>query len=251
MRIKSLKNLSFRILSILIYFVFLFLVCEGTSRIFGFAPWEVQRDREKTIVVHEPDPVLGWRNKVGKYLIPAFSKNASNIIFQVLPGGIRASRHSLTINADPSILVFGGSFTQGWAISDNDTFVWKLQERFPGYQFLNYGTGGFGTYQSLLLMERVLQECSVTPKLVIYGFCGFHEDRNVASWGYLEGLTKLSFERKGHLKERVKIPYADIDSDGNILRFPPDPYRILPLGRYSGFVKFMEHTYTILRRACL
>jgi hypothetical protein len=231
----------------MVYSVFLFFVCEATSRILGFSPWKVKKDREETIVVHEPDPVLGWRNKVGKYLIPAFSKNTSNITFQVWPGGIRASQHSRPIKKNQSILVFGGSFTQGWAISDNQTFVWKLQERFQEYQFLNYGTGGFGTYQSLLLMERVLQDHSVKPKLVIYGFCGFHEDRNVASWAYLKGLTKMSFERRGHLEERVKIPYADIDSDGNISRFLPEPYRLLPFGQYSGFVKFIEHSYAMFK----
>ena len=38
--------------------------------------------------------------------------------------------------------------TQGWAIDDNETYPWKLQKRYPSLNVLNYGTGGYGSYQS-------------------------------------------------------------------------------------------------------
>ena len=55
-------------------------------------------------------------------------------------------------------MVLGCSFVQGWALSDEETFAWKLQERFVRARVLNFGTAGYGTTQSLLALERYLEE---------------------------------------------------------------------------------------------
>ncbi len=72
----------------------------------------------------------------------------------ILPDGRRRSAmNSVLRSGAPKIVIVGGSFVQGWAVSDQDTFAWKLQDRFADYDVLNLGTAGYGTYQSLLLIE--------------------------------------------------------------------------------------------------
>src|SRR5262249_12408647 len=63
------------------------------------------------------------------------------------PSSVRVSRAD---PGAPTALFIGCSFTQGWAISDQETFPWGVQEHFPAARVLNAGTAGYGTYQSLL-----------------------------------------------------------------------------------------------------
>ena len=89
-----------------------------------------------------------------------------------LPDGSRATGSSQDVDAESLILV-GGSLTQGFAVSDHETFAWKLQQKHPGVTVTKYGTGAYGTYQSLLTLEQVFAR-QETPALVLYGFYEGH-----------------------------------------------------------------------------
>ena len=117
-------------------------VCLGLSEIIfrlkGHRTWRYQPDLERP-TIHEPDPVLGWKNKPGSYLIPPYSSDAEAIKVTFLADGRRATAEHP--NPRPhTFLVFGGSITQGWAISDEATFAWKLQRKYPYVEVLSYGT---------------------------------------------------------------------------------------------------------------
>lgn len=44
----------------------------------------------------------------------------------------------------PKILILGDSFTFGWLLKDEDTYIYKLQKDFPNYYFVNVASGGWG-----------------------------------------------------------------------------------------------------------
>ena len=56
------------------------------------------------------------------------------------------------------ILVLGDSFTFGWLINDEDTFVYKLNKRFNDFQFINPSVGGWGASDQL---EYFINHCNL------------------------------------------------------------------------------------------
>ena len=68
------------------------------------------------------------------------------------------------------MLLVGCSFTMGWAVADDETWAWRLQELRPDVEVVNRGVGGYGTLQSLLLLEQLLGRDGQRPARVLYGF---------------------------------------------------------------------------------
>ena len=140
------------------------------------------------------------------------------------------------VRSEDQILIVGGSCTQGWAVGDSDTYAWKLQRRFSSQTVLNCGTAGYGTYQSLLLMERILPELS-GPRIVLYGFIDHHEVRNVATDTWLRNLAIHS--RLGH----VQTPFVCLDDNHALLRHKPEGWSTLPFRESLAIVQMTERVY--------
>tara|TARA_R110002072_G_scaffold141419_1_gene286716 strand:- start:42 stop:719 length:678 start_codon:yes stop_codon:yes gene_type:complete len=119
------------------------------------------------------------------------------------------------------------------AIPDADTWPWKLQTAFPEHELLNYGTGGYGTYQSLLRLEELLGREGAPPKLVIYGFATFHGIRNVAHRNWLKSLRR--HEGRGH----VDVPYCALEG-GDLVRHPPVGYPSWPGSSKVALISFAQ-----------
>ncbi|MBN1383467.1 MAG: SGNH/GDSL hydrolase family protein [Elusimicrobia bacterium] len=185
----------------------------------------------------ELDRVLGWKNKAGTYCYPNYD-NTGSIKITFWPGGLRATGPQ-RIYGKPRILVLGGSFTQGMAICDEETFAWKLQKKFPSMEFLNFGTGGYGTYQSLLVLEKYFKQNDGSPRvlLVLYGFHDLHIIRNAAPWSWLKYL----YMHKN--RQHVALPYCHIDSDNSLLRYPPKSYIRFPFSDYSALLDFLNDLF--------
>ena len=139
-----------------------------------------------------------------------------------------------------SLLVVGCSFTFGWGVSDEETFAARLQERLP-LQVVNHGVTGYGTYQSLLLLERLLAEGPV-PSRILYAYADGHELRNVAHPLWTYSLTK--FSRHG----MVAVPFCELGTDGKLYREAPEHYPDWPLKRQLASMAFLELKYMQLTR---
>lgn len=247
-------------------------------RVTDFGIWKIPSIFFDFPTVTEPDPVLGWRNKPGEYFVPAELTKSNDIKITIWPEGIRATQTkkrrgattksvspelvegsyrsgelpektspknnfllstSIKQNRGKRVLLLGGSFTHGLAISDHETFAWKLQQKFPSIDFLNYGTNGYGTYQSLLTLENYLMSSSKPPLLVIYGFIDYHEERNVAAWSWLK---LLSLTTKGP----AQVPYCQINN-GVLKRQLPESYTIWPFKKHSALINFLNDLYMKLK----
>jgi len=183
--------------------------------------------------MQEPDPKLGWRNLSGRYVFG----NSEAIEMTFWPGGLRATGPE-PLARERQVLVLGGSFTQGWAVSDAETYAYRLQEAFPGVEVRNLGTAGYGTLQALLSLERALEAAPRAPALVLYGFNDFHDTRNVATAQWLRMLSRVS--QLG----TVRTPYASLDADGGLIRHPPVRYPDWPLKRRLAAVALLEEWLT-------
>jgi hypothetical protein len=199
-------------------------------RLTGHAPWQAAHPFPNEPVTSEPDSVLGWRNKPGRYVFPGYFPAADSIRMTFLTDGCRMSGAAAG-EVKRRIVLVGGSFMQGWALSDRQTLGWKLQERYPNCEVLNFGAAGYGTYQSLLVLERILPSLP-PPVIVVYGFGGHHEDRNAATASWVELLTR--FSARGH----VAVPYVTLGRSGELVRHSPTRYPTLPWQERLAFSAF-------------
>jgi hypothetical protein len=200
-------------------------------------PWRTRVGRH-SIVWHQPDSELGWRNKPGVHSIPPYSPSGPRVIMTFLEDGSRKTRETSSSDARKQVYLLGGSFTQGFAISDWETFAWKLQSKYPRYDFKNFGTGAYGTYQSLLLLEELLRS-NKPPDKVIYFFIGHHEYRNVGSASWLRQLLAY--------KGQALTPFATIGADGSLIRHEPESYPWNSIGEISALARLLIHKYTSFR----
>ncbi len=149
----------------------------------------------------EPDPVLGWKHRPGSYVFQ--DPQNSSRIFHVtyLQDGSRVTSN-FPRGSMPKILLLGCSFVEGFGLDDKETFAWKLQEMLPDKQIRNFGAGGYGTSQSLLLEKEYLtRNPEISPELIVYGFADFHLARNVRN---------PAFQR--YWNSPGVFPYCDMNS---------------------------------------
>jgi hypothetical protein len=208
---------------------------EALLRAAGRGPWRRPELPGFEPVMHEPDAELGWRNRPGAYAYPGYTPGAPEVRVTYLPDGSRATGFRGDASANEVWLV-GDSFMQGWGLSDDETLAWRLQERQPRLRFVNFGTGGYGTWQSLLRLERALEE-RAPPRLVVYGFIPVHEERNVASAGWLR--EQASAARSA----MIAVPFATLAGDGSLVRHPPRAYPRWPLDERSALVAFAQDLF--------
>jgi hypothetical protein len=185
-------------------------------------------------VLQEPDDDLGWRNKIGSVVWPGQGEDGGKDIRMTFwSNGLRATAPAPDLDR-PHVVVIGCSYTQGWAVTDQETYPWHLQAEFPSHAFLNYGTAGYGTYQSLLALERYFAAGHDSPAVVIYGFIDYHEERNVAPANWLKALATAS--RAGTLS----IPFVSIGADGTLERHRLDRANSWPLRSHLASVAAVE-----------
>jgi len=131
----------------------------------------------------------------------------------------------------------GGSYTHGTGISDHETFAWKLQRLRPSLRISNFATVGYGTYQSLLAMERLFAESRDAPELILYGFLSLHLARNVARTPWLKSLALNGFVR------RPAVPFVSLGEGGELVRHPPLAYPAWPLSSRLASVNLFQDRY--------
>ena len=126
----------------------------------------------------KPDPEKGWVNRGGS----TRSIEPGHVIMNFLPDGRRYDPLGNKGDDKPKILVVGCSFTQGYGVADTETYAHLVNAALPEAEVLNFGTGGYSTYQSLLRIRSYFSpHASLPTPLVIYGLIGNHQSRNVAA----------------------------------------------------------------------
>jgi hypothetical protein len=214
------------------------LVAEIGLRVAGFGPWRDETIDVREPTMHGPDPVLGWTNRPGAYTVPPYHPEGSEMRYVFLENGARRTHEAQSASGDEraKVIAVGGSFMQGLALSDGETIPWAVQERLPEMEVLNFGCGGYGTYQSLLALERVLPG-TPRPAFVVYGFIEHHETRNVAPPNWVAHLAR--FTRRGH----VAVPFVTSGPDGALARHAPVGHRRWPMGERLAVVATAQRAW--------
>jgi hypothetical protein len=214
------------------------VLAEFILRIAGYAPHNSAPRWPNVPISKQPDVVLGWKQKPGRYVYKAFVEGLPDIRMTISEDGTRTTGTS-DAKSHNGLAIFGCSYAEGEHISDEDTFAWKLQSRYPEIRVTNYGVAGYGTYQSRLLMEKVLERPNPPHKL-LYAFMEHHEARNIAHSSWLKGLS-------GHSTEGdVALPFASLDASGRLLKHEQRKYPQWPLSGHLATVAFAQDLYVRL-----
>jgi hypothetical protein len=206
---------------------------EAIARLARIRPLAVER--ADYIGWARPDPVLGWRNNPGVHR----ADEGSHEPMTILPDGTRASGTPAT--ARTPVLIVGCSFAAGYGVRDDEVFAWKLQQHFPHLRIRNCAVPGYGTYQSLLLLEELIQQQGEKPALVIYGFLPFHADRNVLTYSMLEAFRAFG-------GERFSPPHVEL-RNGGLAAFPPFMVPNWPQEEHSALVTLLHSAELRVRLA--
>ena len=226
------KKILFCFLIIIISLVIL----ELFLRLVGFEAWKTNRNSHETIF--EFNSKLGWISKQGNYLIPSISNTKKINKFTIEKSSNRYSGKPKQ-NKLKKIILIGGSFTQGAGVSDDETFAYQLQSLLPNHKILNFGQAGYGSIQSLLLLEQIIKQTNKT-NIVIYGFINHHLRRNVARGEWLEILQKST---NSGFSRKPSIPYGVIDKQNNLKINPRTSYLTLPFRENSALITIVEKIY--------
>jgi hypothetical protein len=184
-------------------------------------------------VMHAPDAVLGWKTEPGTYVLGPYTADGDTITMTIRPDGAR-SNGTPPASDRPALLLVGCSFTIGWAVADDATWGARVQHRRPDLDVINRGVAGYGTYQSLLLLEKMLADQTQRPTWVLYGDIG-HDLRNVGSLTWLSMLAGT--------RSTVATPYCTLRPNGVLVRHPPQSYPSLPLHERLASVALIENVW--------
>ena len=177
---------------------------------------ELAIGRRQVDVASVSDPDLGWNNAPGSFVFNNLRASQDPLTVHILPDGSRA-----TMSSEPcaiaDIALVGDSFFFGYGVGDRETVGWRLAEEFAPKCVKNFAVPAYSTFQSLLMMRRLIGAQTTPPTTILYGFNVFHDFRNVGMpwWRNLLSLGKpelatqfpaCGLDEKGALVENMARP---------------------------------------------
>lgn len=212
-------------------------------RLFGYYAMPKYEFESKPTHCIVPHPKWGFGLNEGVFDITVCRKLKYKVSHQ--KGLFQANRSTSFLPRDTSnkkeIALVGCSFTYGMGVDDEETFPFLLQSALTDCRVYNLGVPGYGTIQSLLILEALIEQ-GQSPDFFIYNYLDFHDERNVLSKEFVEKLS-LEYELKSK-KEKIKqensvFPYVRFN-DQNDLDFLEKELgkRSLPLSlrKYSAII---------------
>jgi hypothetical protein len=161
---------------------------EGILWFAGYPNWWALLTNPGDTSPYTADPDLGWRNKEGQFDAMDPGRNIPFRYINWSQGRRATADHEPSSETNAThVQFFGDSYVQGFGLSNEQTLAWLVQKAHPEVIVSNFGTAGYGTYQSLLAMQKhPCRECSV-----FYLFNSFHERRNVGEPDFLRVVKRV------------------------------------------------------------
>jgi hypothetical protein len=158
---------------------------------------------------HVPDPDLGYKNKPS--VQANFKKKIGNkLIYKTVYNTDEYSRRITPVKniekRNKFIIFFGGSYTFGEGLNNNQTLPYYFGQLNPTFMPYNYGCGGWGTQQMLVKLQSnsIMNEIKEKEGLAVYVFIDYHITRVIGAAHTLSWTSSF--------------PRYEIDANGNLIR---------------------------------
>lgn len=181
----------------LVIALLLFTVIEGVLRLRGHRPYSLEETRPTILVTpggkfFQKDVLLGYRHLPGHFNIELQDGFSFQAMHDSTTLRVTAPLDMAETSGKPEIWLFGCSFTYGWSVSDEQTFPWILQQKYPQFKFVNFGVNGYGTIHTYLGLKTALSEYR-KPSLIIVNHADFHMERNTFSFQRRKSVIRWNF----------------------------------------------------------
>ena len=145
---KKIFNFLLVIASVIISLFLIEILC----RFSGKTPFQYTKKSSDEPTTNEFDETLGWKPKLGAFKFKPWSPVGK---VTTLTNTVNGRKDLINDEGMKKIIFLGGSFTQGFAVDDKETFAYLVEKELAEFNVENYGVGGYGTYQSLLKLENL------------------------------------------------------------------------------------------------
>ncbi len=165
-------------------FVLIFAI-EGSLRIFKFN--EAINEVKYPVMYYEKYDFGVKKAQAGKNRIFSISKKTGNTIYDVEYSvgeyGRRITPVKNREQRNKFVLFFGGSFTYGEGVKDNQTLPFWVGRNAPQYMPYNYGFHGLGPFDVLAKIENIDFSKEVKEKngILVYTYIDGHIHRTIGS----------------------------------------------------------------------
>jgi hypothetical protein len=137
-----------------------------------------------------------------------------DVTYSIDANGLRVAPPVAPGGGESCILFFGGSFTFGEGVEDDETTAYRVGQRLEGrYRVFNFGYHGYGPHQMLSALESGLAKsiADCDARYVVYLALVAHVRRSagLALWdlaGPRYVLAANGVERDGSLSENYRLP---------------------------------------------
>ena len=140
----------------------------------NFVKYELRKTAEANKSMRKRVPILGTQfeaNYRGKttLVMPLLNEDIHYSVSTDTDGCRKTSEAPEEFEGKPMIALLGASHSFGNGVDDNETFAWKLQERFPNYNVKNFSVGSFNSASQYFKLKQIL--ATELPEVVLFYFC--------------------------------------------------------------------------------
>ncbi|MDO6596424.1 SGNH/GDSL hydrolase family protein [Oceanihabitans sp. 2_MG-2023] len=188
------KQIKFKILSILIGISLSFLMGELIARVYFFGGAAFSYSRTNSFGILDNSGLLKYSNSDQlKYeLLPNLDTKYKLVDFKTNAEGFRDRDHELNANTT-KIAVLGDSFTMGTGVKEQETYVYQTERTLnnsnknENYEVFNFGVSGYALSNYITILKR--NTLNYNPDLVVIGFCASNDHFEIGTDFSLEDFT--------------------------------------------------------------
>lgn len=207
-----------------------------TEILFRIVPEPLYDPGEMDAGLIQYDDRLGWRHREnwqGQHTHADFQATYST--------DARGYRKDPSPNQGPATLVLGDSFTFGVGVSNRQTFVARLNQRFPDRRFINAGVIGYSTDQQVLHLEKI-RRIQPIDSILLAVYLGNDISDNARAYPLQAAQAKPFF----HLNDagELELKNIPVPTEENAGHLPGAYTRELLAGVYrpSPWEKVLSHS---------
>jgi len=168
----------------------------------------------------EEDPILGYRTIPGAHTV-SFRIGGKTLVTREIVGADGYRTTALNPSdylGKPELWFFGGSYTWGYSVNNDQTFPWLIQKSVPGWRIRNLAGAGYSNLHAMLQLETAIRNGGRLPEIAVFIFDYSQPARNAGSPSWLSVLHSAptaGLNSIGPTMPVYRYPRALINPEGN------------------------------------
>ena len=145
------------------------------------------------------------KNCIGK---KRFKKGFPTVNIFTDENGLRVKKNHKRNSDKKNILIFGDSFTYGWGLNYEDTYVAKIEKELKNFNVYNFAVGSYSPAVHLFKLNSAIQKSIIPHKIIV--FLDFTDVLDESTrWNYELGndFPQLTYNHLEFIKKKSGLSY--------------------------------------------